>query len=90
MATSLTTPPTTHGPLLLTPPCGAQGCATEGDQYSMVRCHVCSGWFCAEHIADDEPVRVVRVDVRLAPGLFYYAGVCAGCRQQKGADSWLV
>mgnify|MGYP001225731997 CR=1 FL=1 len=89
MTISLIPQPTTHTPLLLTPECGAADCTIEGDQYSMVRCHVCSGWFCADHISPDEPVRVVHMDARLAPGLTYYSGICATCRQRAGADSWL-
>ena len=88
MMTSLTPTPT-HGPLLLTPECGAQGCTVEGDQYSMVRCHVCAGWFCAEHISADEPVRIAHVDARLAPGLTYYSGICPTCQAHESADSWL-
>ncbi|MEO7001266.1 MAG: hypothetical protein ABI068_05665 [Ktedonobacterales bacterium] len=81
---------TSFTPLLMTPECGAQGCSVEGDQYSMVRCHVCSSWFCPEHISADEPVQVVRATTRLAAGLSYYSGICASCRQQEQPDSWLI
>ena len=57
----MTTPQLPHAPAatLITPECEAPGCSVAGDQYTMVRCHACGGWFCSEHIAAQEGVTLV-------------------------------
>jgi hypothetical protein len=57
------------------------GCSVASDQYTMVRCRGCGGWFCPEHIDAQEGVRLVRPVVRALHGLAFYQGVCVPCHQ---------
>ncbi|PWT78588.1 MAG: hypothetical protein C5B60_00925 [Chloroflexi bacterium] len=73
-----------HSPstTLITPECEAPGCHVAGDQYTMVRCSSCGGWFCAEHIAVEEGVTLVRPAPRVLKYLAYYQGICSACQQE--------
>ena len=82
-------------PVFIAPECHVQGCHYDGDQYTMVKCRVCDHWFCPEHLGSNETVRrVSMVDTGL-PGLSYYLGLCADCRQKLSQrrrpvdSSWL-
>ena len=81
----MTTPQEPHAPAatLITPECEALGCSVAGDQYTMVRCHACGGWFCSEHIAAQEGVTLVPLAPRVLRGLAYYEGTCLACRQGR-------
>ena len=74
-----------HGstPVLITPECAARACGVAGDQYTMVRCRGCEAWFCAEHIAAEEGVTLVRTVSRALNGLAYYQGICVPCQQAR-------
>jgi hypothetical protein len=48
----------------------------------MVRCRGCGGWFCAEHIAMEEGVTLVRPAPRVLKDLAYYQGICSACQQE--------
>jgi hypothetical protein len=79
----MTFPQSLHVPAttLMTPECEAPGCSVASDQYTMVRCRGCGGWFCPEHIDAQEGVRLVRPVVRALHGLAFYQGVCVPCHQ---------
>ncbi len=69
-------------PTVIAPECHVQGCHYDGDQYTMVKCRSCDHWFCPEHLGSNETVRrVSMVDTGL-PGLSYYLGLCAECRNK--------
>jgi hypothetical protein len=70
-------------PVLITPECDAPGCGVAGDQYTMVRCRGCGGWFCVKHIAAAEGVTLVRTVRRALNGLAYYQGSCVPCLQAR-------
>jgi hypothetical protein len=79
----MTFPYALHSPgiTLITPECEAPGCSVDGDQYTMVRCRACCGWFCPEHIAAQEGVTLVRPAPRALRNLAYYQGMCEPCHQ---------
>lgn len=81
----MTTPQIPHScaALLLTPECEASGCTVSGDQYTMVRCHDCGGWFCPDHIDAEAGVALVHPAPRVLRGLAYYEGLCLTCRQGR-------
>ena len=69
--------------MLLTPECEATGCNVAGDQYTMVRCGECGGWFCIDHIDAKEGATLVYPAPRVLLGLAYYQGICLACRQGR-------
>ena len=77
----MTTPQLPHLPaaMLLTPECGAPGCHVAGDQFTMVRCRGCGGWFCTDHIAQED-VTLIYLAPRVLKDLAYYQGMCQTCR----------
>ena len=79
-------------PTMIAPECAAAGCSHEGDQYTMARCRHCQRWFCAEHLAQDRPVDLVRALSPSLGGLSYYVGVCEGCahRSNCAEDAWTL
>lgn len=77
MAVQMSAPATT----LIIPRCQAHGCSVAGDQYTMVRCRKCDGWYCSDHIAIHETVRLITVAAGPAKGLSYYVGICARCQR---------
>jgi hypothetical protein len=81
----MTTPQVPHSPaaILLTPECEAPGCYVAGDQYTMVRCRACAGWFCTDHIDAQEGVTLVRPVPRVLKDLAYYEGICLACRHER-------
>ena len=81
----MTTPqlPYSSSPMLITPECEASGCYVAGDQYTMVRCRDCGGWFCTDHIAAQEGVTLIHPVSRVIRGLAYYQGICLTCRQGR-------
>jgi hypothetical protein len=71
-------------PMLITPECDTPGCSIAGDQYTMVRCRRCGGWFCPEHIdaaAGARLVRPGRLGSSALRDLAYYQGICVPCHQ---------
>jgi hypothetical protein len=70
-------------PTLISPECAMLGCTAEGDQYMMVRCRACGGWFCQDHIQVDEGVRVQTVHLSRVGNLAYYAGICVRCSHAR-------
>ena len=81
----MTTPQVPHSSaaILLTPECEAPGCHAAGDQYTMVRCRGCGGWFCTDHIDAQEGVTLVHPVPRVLKDLAYYQGICLACRQGR-------
>jgi hypothetical protein len=78
----MTTPQVPHSPaaILLTPECEASGCHVAGDQYTMIRCRGCGGWFCNDHIDAQEGVTLIHLAPQVLRGLAYYQGICQACR----------
>jgi hypothetical protein len=72
-----------HSPAitLMTPECGTPGCNVAGDQYTMVHCRECKEWFCPDHIAAEEGVKLVCPSPRSLLSLRYYEGSCVPCQQ---------
>ena len=81
----MTTPQVPHAStaILLTPEREAPGCHVAGDQYTMVRCRGCGGWFCTDHIDAQESVTLVHPAPRVLRGLAYYQGICTVCRRGR-------
>jgi hypothetical protein len=81
----MTFPQALHSPAitLITPECDAPGCSISGDQYTMVHCGGCGGWFCPEHIAAQEGVTLVRPAPRALRHLAYYQGLCGPCQREQ-------
>jgi len=67
--------------MLLTPECEASGCHVAGDQYTMVRCGECGGWFCTYHIDAQEGVTLIHPAPRVLKSTAYYQSICLACRQ---------
>jgi hypothetical protein len=76
-------PPDSAAVRLVTPECEAPDCSVSGDQYTMVRCRGCKGWFCPEHVAAQEGVTLVRPAPGTLLGLAYYEGLCYACLQAR-------
>jgi hypothetical protein len=70
-------------PTLITPECGARGCGTTGDQYTMIHCRRCAHWFCPDHISAEEAVALVHSHRAPIHGLSYYQGLCVPCQQAR-------
>jgi hypothetical protein len=74
-------------PILITPECHAPGCHADGDQFTMVLCCECGAWYCPEHIAAGEGVRLVKRLAAPLTGLTYYVGICQACAQTSQSTS---
>jgi hypothetical protein len=66
--------------MLFTLECETSGCHVAGDQYTMVRCRGCGGWFCTDHIDAQESVTLIYLAPRALKDLAYYQGVCQTCQ----------
>lgn len=82
-------------PAVIAPECHADGCHHDGDQYTMVKCRACDHWFCTEHLDSQDTIRRIAIMETGLPGLNYYLGLCATCRDQHAPQrrrvdsSWL-
>ena len=68
-------------PLLITPDCHSPDCGVTGDQYTMVQCRACGGWFGPAHIDAAAGARLVRLGRWELRDLAYYEGICVPCHQ---------
>ncbi|MGO8948543.1 MAG: hypothetical protein ACLQUY_12960 [Ktedonobacterales bacterium] len=72
-----------YAAMLLTQECESPGCNVAGDQFTMVRCRDCGGWFCPQHVDAKEGVTLIHVAPRVLRGLGYYQGICTACRRGR-------
>ena len=71
-----------RSPTVIAPECHVAGCHHTGDQFTMVKCRVCTQWYCAEHLGTQDTIRRSSIMDTGRKGLSYYLGLCASCSEQ--------